>query len=101
MPHELHRSHPHIPKEALKATESLFFLRYDGSPFVRWVRSLFAWRTIRDTGIWIYQENVVTGERRALRHVGVAKCYQPVAHHWLQGRDWDQPRPSPPPSRDE
>jgi hypothetical protein len=44
---------------------------------IRWFRSLFAWRAIRSTGVWVYCENTVTGRRSA---------------HWCgnyQPLDWD------------
>ena len=31
---------------------------------VRWLRSLFAWRHVRQEGAWVYFENSVTGQRR-------------------------------------
>jgi hypothetical protein len=57
-----------------------------------WLRSLFAWRTVRDSGVYLYQENAVTGARRAMRYnVGGA---QPLDHDWLDRR---LPRPRIPP----
>ncbi|ALK09002.1 hypothetical protein BVIR_1213 [Blastochloris viridis] len=52
----------------------------------------FAWRTVRDTGVNIYQENAVTGARRVLN-----RCcgYQPICRAWLGGGDFDE-RPVPP-----
>lgn len=47
-----------------------------------WVRSLFAWRVVRDTGVWVYQENAVTGRRRVLRF---GDGWQPVDAAWLGG----------------
>lgn len=47
---------------------------------IRWWKSLFAWRDVRFTGVWIYQENAVTGERRAIK---VGGCYQPIDAEWL------------------
>lgn len=46
------------------------------------IRSLFAWRTIRDHGMWRYQENGVTGARRALRIEDEA--YAPLDVRWLE-----------------
>lgn len=43
---------------------------------IRYLRSLFAWREIRNTGVWSYQVNANTGERRTVRLV--AGGYQPV-----------------------
>jgi hypothetical protein len=48
---------------------------------LRWLRSLFAWRYVRESIVWRYQENTVTGQRRAVRiRRGV---WQPVDHDWL------------------
>lgn len=47
---------------------------------LHWVRSLFAWRFVRDSGVWLYSENTVTGERKALR---IGSCWQPVDLDWL------------------
>jgi hypothetical protein len=78
---------------------------------LRWLKSLFAWKDVRDSGVWIYSENAVTGQRKAYRHGG---CYQPLDYSFLRpgdkvvdhrgvlivGRslpgDWDHPRPAPP-----
>lgn len=45
-------------------------------------RAAFAWETKRDTGVWLYQENRVTGARRALYCGG---GYQPLNEVWLKG----------------
>lgn len=49
----------------------------------RWLREAFRWRTVRDSGAWLYQENTATGRRRAVRIVGAG--YQPVDRDWLHG----------------
>ena len=50
---------------------------------IRWLRIIFAWETKRDSGVWIYQENRITGARRVFyRGAG----YQPLDVHWLQGK---------------
>jgi hypothetical protein len=50
---------------------------------MRWIKSLFAWETRRDTGVWIYQENMVTGARRIVR---IARAgHQPCDFSWLEG----------------
>jgi len=56
-----------------------------------WLRALFAWRDVRDSGVWRYRENAVTGVRVAVR-VG-AGGYQPVDLVWLKadGRQLDDP----------
>ena len=53
----------------------------------------FAWKTVRDTGVWIYQENSRTHNRRAihLRNSG----HQPCDWDWLQKKI---PNPLLPPS---
>lgn len=50
---------------------------------MRWIKSLFAWETRRDTGVWLYQENMVTGARRIVRIAGSG--YQPRDFSWLEG----------------
>lgn len=47
---------------------------------LRWFRSLFAWREYRHSGVWLYEQNDVTGHRRAFK---VSSCYQPVDLEWL------------------
>jgi hypothetical protein len=46
----------------------------------------FAWRDKHDTGVWIYQENTITGKRRAVR---VGGGWQPLRSSWLNGGAWD------------
>ena len=60
---------------------------------LRWLRSLIAWRTVHDSGVWLYQENAVTGARRALRF---SPGHQPRRDQWLAGGAWKQPLPAPP-----
>lgn len=55
----------------------------EGVGVIRWVRALFAWRTVRDRGVWRYQENRITGKRRAQRMQ--ATGHQPVDRAWLEG----------------
>lgn len=50
------------------------------------LKAVFAWRDVRDTGVWRYQENSVTGERRAVP--GAAKGWRPVDRVWLAGGEW-------------
>jgi hypothetical protein len=47
----------------------------------RWFKSLFAWRTVRDSGVWLYKENTITGRRKAFRYV---QAYQPLDFDWLE-----------------
>ncbi|MFN7340224.1 MAG: hypothetical protein ACK5VI_03980 [Opitutia bacterium] len=56
---------------------------------IRWLRSIFAWETRRDTGVWLYQENTVTGERRITR---ISRCgYQPCDFGWLRQGNFGAP----------
>lgn len=50
---------------------------------MRWLRWIFPWRTVRDNGVWLYQEQSRTGERRAIHRHGAG--YQPVNSVWLNG----------------
>lgn len=47
------------------------------------ILNALSWRTVRDNGVWIYQQNSRTGARRAIRHAGAG--HQPVDAGWLQG----------------
>lgn len=49
---------------------------------IRFIRSLFAWRDAFSTGKWLYQQNAVTGARRALEQTA---GYQPLNARWLNG----------------
>lgn len=59
----------------------------------RWWKSLFAWRHVDDLGVWRYEENTVTGKRRAIR---IAACHGPQHSQWLKGGKWERTRPPPP-----
>lgn len=48
---------------------------------LRFIRSFFAWRTVKIGGGWLYAENRVTGRRRASRVVSGG--YSPVDLDWL------------------
>jgi hypothetical protein len=51
---------------------------------VRWLRSLVAWRAVRSTGVWVYCENDVTGQRKAVQvHGG----HQPLDRAFLRNGD--------------
>ena len=51
---------------------------------MRWFRSIFAWRdALTNSPIWLYQENSVTGARRAIR-IGRGS-WSPLNWHWLRG----------------
>ncbi|MBS7545104.1 hypothetical protein [Ancylobacter oerskovii] len=49
---------------------------------LRLLKSLFAWRTVRDQGVWLYQENAVTGARRAIRQRHTV--WSPIDLEWLE-----------------
>ncbi len=51
---------------------------------MRWLRSLFAWRTVKDTGVWKYRENAITGRRKAVWSGG---GYQPLDAGFLRPGD--------------
>jgi len=55
------------------------------SPWSFWsrVRAVFAWLEVRSTGVWAYEENDITGRRRAIR---VGAGHQPVDGDWLERR---------------
>lgn len=53
---------------------------------VRFFREAFRWKTVRDTGVFLYQENAVTGRRRVRRYR--PDGYQPVNQRWLDGGRW-------------
>lgn len=46
----------------------------------RFLLAPFAWRDVRDQGVWLYQQNTVTGARRAVR---ISRCGQPIDFEWL------------------
>ena len=56
----------------------------------------FAWRHVGDKGAWRYEENAVTGQRRA-HNMGP---HGPIDGHWLEGKRPDlfsgAPRPATP-----
>lgn len=51
---------------------------------IRWFKSLFAWRAVRSTGVWLYAENSITGQRAAHWRGG---GYQPIDWEWLRDGD--------------
>lgn len=75
--------HRHSPRDG----------RGKGDGVIRWLRSLFAWRTAFKAGCYVYEENAITGRRRHVRviHGG----YSPIDQHWLDGgsRGWLPPPP--------
>jgi hypothetical protein len=48
---------------------------------IRWMKSLFAWRGVRNQGVWLYKENAVTGARKAVRINRGG--YSPIDLVWL------------------
>lgn len=48
------------------------------------LRSWFAWRAVRSTGVWVYSVNDVTGQRSA---TWLGGGYQPLDHGWLREGD--------------
>jgi len=47
---------------------------------IRAIRVFFAWRNVFNTGVWLYQQNKITGQRRAFK---VGEGHQPVSQEWL------------------
>lgn len=48
---------------------------------LRWLKSLFAWEVARIQGVWVYSENLITGQRRAEQQFTGGYC--PVDLDWL------------------
>ena len=51
---------------------------------IRWFKSLFAWKVIFRSGVWLYYENTVTGQRKAAWCRG---CYGPMRQDWIRDGD--------------
>lgn len=51
--------------------------------FLTRLRSWWAWREVMDQGVWVYFENDITGERKAVDKGGP---WQPVDYMWLAER---------------
>ena len=51
---------------------------------LRWLKSLFAWRPVRNTGVWLYEENEITGQRCATE---IGSCWQPLNHSFMRKGD--------------
>lgn len=47
----------------------------------RFIRSIFAWQFVKIDGIWLYEQNAVSGRRRATEIL--AGGYSPVDLDWL------------------
>lgn len=53
---------------------------------MRWFKALFAWRPVKRAGKWVYEENAVTGRRRAR---SLSAGYTPLDLDWLdEGSAW-------------
>jgi len=51
----------------------------------RMLRAAFAWSLVRETDVWLYYENKVTGEHRACyRGAG----YAPLDYRFIRPGDW-------------
>lgn len=61
---------------------------------IRYLRSLFAWKMVRDSGVWLYYENAITGERTATRY---SACFQPLDLEWLDRKSYRPTTPAPSP----
>lgn len=48
---------------------------------VKWFKSLFAWKDVFQAGVYMYQENTITGERRCIRYISGG--YSPKDTTWL------------------
>lgn len=61
----------------------------------RWMRVCLAWRTVREAGVYAYQQNDVSGSRRIIRlNTG---CHSPMDLAWVKtGRFAEPPRPPGP-----
>lgn len=55
------------------------------------ILSWFAWETIRNTGVNLYQVNRVTGKRRIAKTE--AGGWQPVDQQWVDTGEWRKLRP--------
>lgn len=61
--------------------------------FVTWLKSLGCWRTEHEQGIWRYDSNTITGQRRAVR---LNSLHGPLHIQWMLGGSWERKRPNPP-----
>lgn len=57
---------------------------------LKWLRSLGAWETVKDTGCHLYQVNTMTGARTI---IGGSRGHQPIDRGWLETGEWTKPRP--------
>lgn len=52
------------------------------------IAALFAWSPVRDSGVWMYEQNEITGKRRATRYN--YNVWQPLDANWLKGKGHDR-----------
>lgn len=57
---------------------------------LRRIRIWLAWEEMYETGVWSYQRNEITGERRVVK---IGDGYQPVDTWWLETGSWQRFRP--------
>lgn len=50
---------------------------------IKWLKSLVAWKAVRSTGVLVYCENTVTGQRSAHSR----GCYQPLDYDFMRNGD--------------
>ncbi len=60
---------------------------------IRFLRSLFAWREVRNTGLNSYRVNEITGARRIVKLADGA--YQPADWGWVRTGEWTCRAPPP------
>jgi hypothetical protein len=51
---------------------------------IKWLRSLFAWKSIGIVGVYQYYENTVTKKRKAVR---IVSLYGVKDIRWLEGKE--------------
>lgn len=51
---------------------------------INWWKVTNSWKFVRFTGVWVYDENTFTGQRRAVR---VGSCYQPLDFLFIRNGD--------------
>ena len=65
---------------------------------MRSIRALFAWKTVFYSGFYCYQENSVTGKRRAVEAHAWTEGWAPRDVQWLEGGERSK-LPTPPKQR--
>lgn len=51
---------------------------------INWARSLAAWREVGRRGVWRYDQNLITGQRRATR---IVELYGPIDRVFIRPGD--------------